>query len=113
MVSAGSILVFLNSVMVHFRNIFPSVLALFSLALYSDVCCQNLVTNSLTTFRTGEASLSTPYIYQPIHPDCHLSDIWYNIEIVEVLIAQIADYMKLWNDNCDKQLCTLDFKIFQ
>ena len=39
MVSAGRILVFLNTIMIHFRNIFPSVLTLYSLALYSNVCC--------------------------------------------------------------------------
>ena len=31
-------------------------------------------------------------IYSPIHPVCHLSDLLYSIEIVEVLIVQIADY---------------------
>ena len=36
--------------------------------------------------------LSTPWIYSPIHPACHLSDIWFDLEIVEVLIVQIADY---------------------
>ena len=25
--------------------------------------------------------------------------MWYNIEIVEVLIVQIADYMEQWNDS--------------
>ena len=43
----------------------------------------------------------------------HLSDIWYNTGTVKVSIVQIADYMELWNDSCDRQLCTLDFKIFQ
>ena len=33
--------------------------------------------------------------------------------MVEVVIAQIADYMELPNDICEKQLCTLDFKTFQ
>ena len=37
----------------------------------------------------------------------------YNIEVVEVFIAHVADFMELWNDSCDKQLCTLDFKTFQ
>ena len=63
-----------------------------SLALYSTVCCQNLVTNSLPTFRREKAFLSTPLIYSPIHPACHLSDIWFHLEIVEVLIVQTADY---------------------
>ena len=27
-----------------------------------------------------------------MHPACHVSDIWFELEIVEVLVAQIADY---------------------
>ena len=65
---------------------------LLSLALYSTVCCQNLVTKSLTTFRREKVFLSSPLIYSPIHPACHLSDIWFHLETVEVLIIQIADY---------------------
>ena len=63
-----------------------------SLALYSKVCCPNLVTNSLITFRAKKPFLFTLYIYSPIHPACHLSDIWFDLEIVKVLIVQIADY---------------------
>ena len=43
--------------------------------------------------------LSALEIYSPIHPASHLTDIWYNIEIVEVLIVQIADYVEHWNDS--------------
>ena len=63
--------------------------AILSLAPYSTVCCQNLVTNSLPT---SLPFLSTPLIYSPIHAACHLSDIWFHLEIVEVLIVQTADY---------------------
>ena len=55
--------------------------AVLSLALYSTVCCQNLVTKSLTTFKRERS-----------HSACHLSDIWFYLEIVEVLIVPIADY---------------------
>ena len=34
----------------------------------------------------------------PLNLLTHLTDMLYNIEIVKVLIVQIADYMKLWND---------------
>ena len=91
-VSAWRILIFLNIEKKHFRNISPFVLALYSIALYYLVCCQNLVTNSLTTFRRREASLSSPWIYFPTYQASHLSDIWYNIDMVEVSIVQIADY---------------------
>ena len=66
--------------------------AVLSLALYSTVCCQNLVTKSLTTFKREKSFLSSFLIYSPIHSACHLSDIWFYLEIVEVLIVPIADY---------------------
>ena len=31
-------------------------------------------------------------LYSLIHPAYHLLDIWFDLEIVEVLIVQIADY---------------------
>ena len=73
----------------YMLNISPFVLSPYSLALCSTVCWQNLTTDYLTTFRTGENSLSIPYFYPPIHPDCHLSGIWYDVAIVEILIVQI------------------------
>ena len=35
-------------------------------------------------------------------------EISHGIEIVELLIVQIADYMELWNHSCDKQLTVVD-----
>ena len=59
------------------QEVFPSVSALYSLALYSNVCCQNLFKKILTTFRTGETS-----------PFTQVAHIWYNIKIDEVLFVQ-------------------------
>ena len=54
------VLVFLNALKIHFQGISPSALALYFLTLYSNVCWQNVYTNSLATFRIMEVSLPPP-----------------------------------------------------
>ena len=79
----GPIVVTARKIKDTFPKHLPSVLALYSNVLYSNVCQQNFVTNS----------------FYPLNLLTYLTDMWYNIQIVEVLIVQIADYMELWNDS--------------
>ena len=45
-----------------------------------------------------------------MQPSTHLSDMWYNKEIVMIiLIVQRVDYIELRNGSCDKKSRTLDF----